>query len=91
MLSNKIKKKKKKIEEFKKLIEKNFFNKIIENFELFYEINTDILNNFNLKELNYGILDSINKLINDNSVIENLNKILSSNNKFKVISDIYEK
>ena len=91
LLSNKIKEGKEKIEEFKKLIEKNFFNKIIENFELFYEINTDILNNFNLKELNYGILDSINKLINDNSVIENLNKILSSNNKFKVISDIYEK
>ena len=91
MLFNKIKEGKEKIEEFKKLTETNFFNKIIENFELFYEINNNIINDFNPKDLNYEILDSINKLSNDNSVIEDLNKILSSNNKFKVISDIYEK
>jgi len=91
MLFNKIKEGREKIEQFKKLTETNFFNKIIENFELFYEINNNILKNFNPKDLNYEILDSINILSIDNSVMEDLNKILSSDNKFKVISDIYEK
>ena len=76
------------------IIEK--LNKIKENFEIYYNINKKIFNNFNKnkKKLNYEILNNFNQIINITTpeVIKDINNINNINNiydKFKSLINIY--
>ena len=65
-----------------------------ENINLYYKINEDIINNYNIKNRNYEILlniKNINKL-KDNSILKELENIINLNSvksKFNNIFDIY--
>ena len=43
----------------------NTYNKVIENIEIYYNIEMDILNNYNINNLNYEILQNINDINNN--------------------------
>ena len=52
----------------------NTFKKVIENIEIYYNIEMDILNNYNINNLNYEVLQNIND-INNNKLNEDINKL----------------
>ena len=71
----------------------NILNKIIDNIEIFYKINFDILNNYTLENYNYQILQNINDIKN-NIKIEDINKIINNkdiNYQFKYLVNIFSK
>jgi hypothetical protein len=84
---------KKSIALFKQNIEeiKSKLNSIINNFEIYYKINEEIINNYKSKERNYEILKNVsqisnssvniinklNDINNDNDIIDKLNKIFN--------------
>ena len=55
-----------KIDKFKEIVNEiiNVLNKVSENMENYYQINYDILYNYNLQQRNYEILSNINSVIN---------------------------
>jgi hypothetical protein len=70
-------------------------NDVIYNFEIFYNISKNIINNFNVKNKNYQTLINMNRLndINEN-MIEDIYNIINQNameNKIKYIVEIYRK
>ena len=91
-----------KIEQFKKKIDilnnkmneiKKIFNKVIENLEIYYKINYDILKNYEAQSKNYYILQNINDIQN-NIDIKEMESIINDNNfnnQFQNIIYIYNK
>ena len=75
-----------KIETLKNIIYNiiNKLNRVIDNFELYYKINYDIINNFEMQNKNYQTLKNINTIYN-NIKINDIDKIINDdniNNKF---------
>ena len=99
-LKIKMKELKERIDILKKDIKKmiNILNKTIENLDYCYNINNDIINNYNNKRINYEILYNINNINNinnnNNNILEDINDIINDNNlkqKLKKIFEIYDK
>ena len=59
----------------------NAFKKVIENIEIYYNIEMDILNNYNINNLNYEILQNIND-INNNKFNEDIDKLMNEGNLY---------
>jgi len=63
--------------------------------EIYYNINNDIMNNYNRKNKNYEILMNINNISNNNEIIiKDINDIIKEyqiENKIKLIYKIYDK
>ena len=57
----------------------NECKKVIENIEIYYNIEMDILNNYNINNLNYEILQNIND-INNNKINEKIKKLINNDN-----------
>ena len=75
--------------EIKNMID--LLNKVCENIEIFYNINKDINNSFDIRKKNYEILYNI-KEINNNSIARDIDEIIKEKNvrnKFNKIFDIY--
>ena len=73
------------------IIEK--LNNIKNNFELYYNINKNIINSFSKEKINYEILNNINQ-INNADIIKEVKNIINDNsilNKFKLLINIYNK
>jgi len=93
---------KEKIKEFKSKIDKLnnkinniiiILNKVMKNFEIYYNINYDIINNYIIENRNYELLNNINEIEN-NIKIKDIDKIININNinnEFKTILNIYNK
>ena len=68
--------------------------KIIDNFEIFYKMNEEIITNYDLKNNNYQIIKNINTINDyDKIIIENIIKIILENKfytKLKYIGILYE-
>ena len=86
------------IDKLKNEIDKiiNILKNINENFELYYNISSNIINNNNINEINnYQKLYNINELNNfNNIIIKDIKEIINDKdikNKFKNIFNIYEK
>ena len=62
--------------------------------DLYYQINTDLVNNLNMRNKNYYILENLKEIKNNNSIIDQL-KIINGNiplfNKVENIVNIYNK
>jgi len=72
---------------------KNKMDEVKKNIEIFYNINSYIINNYNIKYRNYEILQNI-KEINNNKILDEINKINDDNNinnKINNIINIYNK
>jgi len=74
---------KKKLNEFKSGIDKlkvnikeiiDILNKVVDNFESFYNISSDIINNFDSEKINYQNLSNLNEIYNSD-IIAQINKI----------------
>ena len=68
-------------------------NKVTSNMDIYYKINFDISNNYNVQNKNYEYLQNINE-IKYNLNINELNKIIKNkdiNNQFSIFMDIYKK
>ena len=65
----------------------NAYKKVIENIEIYYNIQMEILNNYNINNLNYEILQNINN-ININKLNEDIDKLINDNNLYN--NKIYE-
>jgi len=79
-LKNKINELKKTIDlyKYKTNIIKEIFDRMTEVLKLYYQINIDIVNNYNTKKINYYILQNINNLkINTENVINELNQVFN--------------
>ena len=93
----KLKDLKKQIDSFKKEIHDiiNKLNKVVKNFEIYYNISSNIINNYTIKNKNYQILMNINNLnVQNEIIIKEIANILNENkieNKIKEIDEIYEK
>ena len=77
------------VDEIQKTIIK--LNEFKETINIFYEINNDILNNYEMKNRNYQILENI-KLISNNEILTRLkkiDKITDYKNKIFSIIDLY--
>ena len=96
-----IPKKEEKIKEMEKLRSKlddmtiiinnmiNVCNKVIENIEIYYNIEMDILNKYNINNLNYEILQNINDInINISQLNEDIDKLINNDNLYN--NKIYE-
>ena len=68
--------------------------KIIDNLEIFYKMNEEIINNYDFKNNNYQIIKNINTLNDyDKKIIEDINKIILENKfdtKLKYIDNLYK-
>ena len=83
------------IDLFKNNIKEIIFklNKIIENMKIYYNINSYIINEYEIKNRNYEILQNIKEIYN-NKIIEEINKINNDkdiSNKINNIINIYSK
>ena len=79
------------INEIKEIIDK--LNRVIENINIYYKINENMINNYNKDKINYEILYNI-KNIENNNIIKDIDNIINDNNigeKFNKIINIYEK
>ena len=77
-------------ENVKKIINK--LKKVMDNIEIYYKINNDIMNNYEIKEINYETLQNINEI--NNSIIEdikNINNDNNINNQVNNLLNIYNK
>ena len=79
------------IEKLKYSIEeiKNKLNEIIINIEIFYKMNLEIINIYNMKKRNYKLITNVKDIIN-NSLIKNLEIIINENNICKKFNSIIE-
>ena len=70
-------------------------NKIVDNMEIYYNINQNIINNYNIKNKNYEVLTNITNIYNYNEIIiKDINEIIDENkieNKIKYLYSIYDK
>ena len=96
-----IEKTKKRLIEFKNVL--NEFNKqikdiqtklneLIKSLNIFYDINNNIINNYNIKNRSYELYQNINEIINNNIIYEQLKNINNNNNfknKINNIIDLY--
>ena len=96
---NKINNELKQLEEAKNKLQNDIddiilkLNRIKNNIEIYYNINKNIINNFNKEKINYEILYNINYIYNID-IIENINDIINDDdiqNKFNKLIDIYNK
>ena len=70
----------------------NKLNKFLEAMNIYYEINNNIIKNYEVKNRNYQILKNINEINNNNKIYEklkNINEYNNINDKIKDIIDIY--
>ena len=65
------------------------FKEIITKFEILYEIQKNLLDNYNIKNLNYEILYNI-KALENNDYFKDLDKIIDNNVRINDILDIYK-
>ena len=68
-------------------------NKIVNNFEIYYKINEDLIKNYSSKNRNYEILQNINEINNTNIIINKLNDVNNDKdimNKLNKIFNIYK-
>ena len=84
-------------DDIRKMIE--ILTTVRKNMELFYKINSDILNNYEVKKRNYEIFRNINfiekniknqeidEIINDDNLVRKFKKILNINNKIRNIQN----
>ena len=82
LIKNQINELRANINSFKEIIQEfiNWLNKIIKDLEIYYNINNDIINNFEKKNRNFQLLKNINEIINNNkNILEDL-KIIKNNN-----------
>ena len=69
----------------------NILKKIIENLDIYYQINYNIINSFNVKRKNYEILYNIKNLKYDD-IVSDINKLMNESNislKFNYMINIY--
>ena len=71
-------------------------NKVKENYENYFNINKNIINNFDKEKINYEILYNINNInnLNNKSIINDINNIINDNNietKLNKLMKIYNK
>ena len=67
-------------------------NGFIKNIDLYYNLNEDINNSFNIKSINYEMLNNIKEINNNNVIFDDIKKIINGKtacDKFKCIFDIY--
>ena len=76
-------------EEIKKLID--ILNAFMENMDIYFNINNDINNSFNIKAINYQILNNIKEINNNNEINDDINRIINAStcDKFRHIFNIY--
>ena len=70
----------------------SLLNEVIYKLNKYYEINENIINNYDINKSNYEIIHSLNQFENSN-IIEELNKIIESNNvinKYNILYNIYK-
>ena len=69
----------------------NILNIVKENYESFYELEENLINNYEQNNRNYEVLNNINQIINNNIIkdINNINNDKNIENKFKNIVKIY--
>lgn len=84
---------KKKIDKFKEKIKEiiEMLNDVVDNINIYYQINYNILNNYEKQNINYEILKNINEIKTNINLID-INKIISDNDiniKFVILSKIY--
>ena len=94
-INNKMKDLKKSVDLFKKTIEEIILklSSIVNNFEIYYKINEEIINNYNNKERNFEILKNVNQIDDSSIIINKLNDINDDNNimnKLQKIFNIYK-
>jgi len=74
---------------------KNELNKVIENFDIYYNLSYNLIKNYESKNRNYEILQNINEINAYNNIIindiNNINKDNNILNKLKQIFNIYKK
>ena len=68
------------IEKLNNQIKDDKLNKVLEAMKEYYEINNDIINNFEIKNRNYQSLQNMKEIYTNNIIIENLKKINNNNN-----------
>jgi len=85
---------KKKIDLFNNEIEIiiNKLKEVINKMNIYYKINEDMINNYNIKNINYEILYNLNK-IKENNIEKELENIINSDieSKFNKVLNIYTK
>ena len=94
-IKNKISEMKKEIDIFtnglKQIISQ--LNELIDNINIYYEINNNILNNYEKKKRNYQMLQNINQINNSNNKIfnnlKNINEMNNIKDKLNNIMDLY--
>ena len=72
----------------------NRLDEMIKNLEIYYEINNDVLNNFEKRNRNYQILEKIEEVRINKEILErlsNINKMKSFNEQIFNINDLYTK
>ena len=69
----------KKIIELKKTIN-NYFDEVIKVMTTYYDINADILKNYETKNRNYQTLQNLKEINNNNEILDNLKNINDKNN-----------
>jgi len=73
----------------------NKLNKVMENMEIYYRINDNILKTYEIKKRNYIMLQNINEI--NNNIIEEIEELKqfnndnNINNKFNKIIEIYKR
>ena len=89
---------KKRIEEIKLMIDKlttqineitNKFNELIKDLKIYYEINNNILKNYEVKNRNYQVLQNVNEIIN-NKIFEKIKAINDNNDLKHKLGDIID-
>ena len=71
----------------------NLLNELMDKMDLYYKINEDIINNYDIKNRNYETLYYLNEFLNNN-IIDELKKVTKSNtilDKFNNLFNIYNK
>ena len=92
-LNNYLKKLKDDISKFKNEVQNiiDILKKLIGNLDIYYQINYNIINSFNVKRKNYEILYNIKNLKYDD-IVSDINRLMNENNislKFNYIINIY--
>ena len=70
----------------------NAINKVRKNFEIYYKVKKDMIDNFKNEKKNYYILCNLNKIIKNEDIINDIIKVkneISIENKFNYIMKIY--
>ena len=68
------------------------FNSLIKTINIFYDINNNIINNYDIKNRNYELFKNIYEINNNNSIYEKLKYINNNkdiNNKINYIIYLY--